>query len=48
MYFEYWIKRENKWYKVDFDTYFAFDGEKERRPSTWRTIAIQQMLGIYR
>ena len=45
MYFEYYVKQNNKWHRVDFNTYIEFEGEKERRPSTWRTVLLQTMLG---
>lgn len=44
---EYWI-RQNKWIQVSSEIYYAFSGEKEIRPSTWRYLICQSLLQKYR
>lgn len=45
---EYWINSEDGWKHVDYETYSAFAGEKEQRPSTWRLLLAQSLLQGYR
>ena len=45
---EYWIKHNDQWIQVDYDTYCKFDGVKEHRPSTWRLLLVQSLLEPYR
>lgn len=42
---EYWIKIDGKWVEVDWEQFTSFPGEKERRPSTWRYVLCQSILG---
>ena len=45
---EYWIKDGGVWRQVTREDYLVFKGEKEQRPSTWRTMLLQSLLQKYR
>jgi len=48
MRFMYYILKDGKWTETDYETYRAFEGEKQVRPSTWKLLMISQMLLPYR
>lgn len=44
----YFIKVDDMWQKVSYEEFKAFDGEKERRPSTWAISILNELLLPYR
>lgn len=48
MKFEYFIKVNGKFQQVSYEEYSSFDGEKEKRPDTWRYNILHKLLVPYR
>lgn len=40
----YFIKDDTGWHRADYETYMAFDGEKEIRPPHYGMILLQNIL----